>query len=853
MAEDTKTKEAPAVPTVTFTMDGESYTVPKGTTILQVARDNGIHIPTFCWHPKLKVAGACRMCYVEIEKWPKLAISCATEAGDGMVVHTDSELVKQGRAAVIEFILMNHPLDCPTCDKGGECELQNLTFAHGIDDSRFEFRKYRFVDEGMSSTFDDLKIGPEIVLNRNRCILCYKCVRANKEAFGEYDLGCYERGNISQINSAPGQEVDNPFSGNLVEICPVGALTNSDWRYKVRVWLTKSTPSICNLTSSGVNTLFYKEEHKNLIRRATARPNDDIDDGWIPDVSRYGYQLVHSEDRLQTPLIKKDGKHQPATWDEAVKLIAKRFSEIKEKKGGVCIGGLASPSLDNLSLYKFSKFYRLALGSNNVDFRTDYRMLPKDLGSPFSLLCDQPFKIADIDDSDVIVTLGSDLLREHPNEYLRIRKARNFGAPKIYSLNPYAVKTADVADLEVVYGVGKEEALLTGIALAAIEQNVVDSAKAAEYKKVAPFGSSADAAKSAGVDPEDLKIIAKSLAEGGKITLFAGEIIARSKGRDCIAAGILNLNLLLGLSLKGQVGALARYANSSGAMAVGALPTMTESVKASLTETWGSYPDSEGHTTDAMLALMRKEEIDACMILGSDLAGLYPDREFVHDGLGKLDFLVAADLFETSTTLMADVVLPLASWTEFEGDYTNLEGRVQTAKQAIKPLGQAKPAHEIIAAVVEAMGIDEFGDQDKIKEEMNALFEARQSSPMPAEFIESSIEEEVIEEEYPHPLLVCDDPHHCGHLTEKSPSLCGFAGEAYAEISPELADKYNLVEGESVRIQSPVGKLIVAVKISDYLENDVILVPRNFSAAPVTSLLMRKKRVDRVGLSKVEG
>ena len=187
MTDEAKKAAASEVNTVTLSIDGRSVTVPKGTSVLEAARSVGIQIPTFCWHPKLKAVGSCRMCYVEIEKWPKLAVSCATEATDGMVVQTSSDKVKQGRRSVLEFLLMNHPLDCPTCDQGGECELQNLTFTHGVDDSRFEFRKNRFVEKGTTPTFDDLRIGPELILNRNRCILCYKCVRANKQAFGEYD------------------------------------------------------------------------------------------------------------------------------------------------------------------------------------------------------------------------------------------------------------------------------------------------------------------------------------------------------------------------------------------------------------------------------------------------------------------------------------------------------------------------------------------------------------------------------------------------------------------------------------------------------------------------------------------
>ncbi|RME30586.1 MAG: hypothetical protein D6800_01725, partial [Candidatus Zixiibacteriota bacterium] len=377
-------------------------TVPKGTTVLKAALQHGVDIPFFCWHPKLKPVGACRMCYVEIEGMPKLQVSCNTVATDGMVVYTNSDQVRQGRRAIIEFTLLNHPLDCPTCDKGGECHLQDLTFAHGFDDSRFEFQKYRFVPEDGHSTFDDLRIGPEIILNRNRCILCYKCVRANKEAFGEYDLGAYERGNITEINAAPGQQVANPFSGNLVEICPVGALTNTDWRYKIRVWLTQQAKSVCPYTSSGSNITFYYERHKNRIFRVTSRPHDYIDDGWLADVTRYGYQIVNSDDRIRKPLIKKGGKQVEATWDEALDLIARRVNEIIEKKGCVCLGGIAYPGLDNASLYTLNKFIRFGLGSQNIDYRIDYRMLPNRAATAYDVMSTRPFRIADIDDSDVI-------------------------------------------------------------------------------------------------------------------------------------------------------------------------------------------------------------------------------------------------------------------------------------------------------------------------------------------------------------------------------------------------------------------------------------------------------------------
>ncbi len=850
MAEATKQTQAPAVKTVTFTIDGRTTTVPKGTTVLQAALQMGIAIPTFCWHPKLKPVGACRMCYVEIEKMPKLQVSCATEATEGMVVHTDTDQVKRGRKAVIEFLLLNHPLDCPTCDKGGECDLQDLTFAHGFDDSRFSFQKRRHVEEEVVATFDDFRIGPEIILNRNRCILCFKCVRSNKEAFGEYDIGAYERGNITEINAAPGQQVDNPFSGNLVEICPVGALTNTDWRYKIRVWLTSTAPSICNLTPSGTNITFYKEDHKNHIFRVTSRRNDDIDDGWLADVTRYGYQMVQSPERLQTPLVKKGGKQVPATWDEALGGIARQLKDITEKKGCVCIGGLASPHLDNATLHSFSKFMRTVIGSNGIDYRGDYKNLPVAPTTPYAILASQPFKIADIDNSDLIVVFGGDLVREHPNLYLRMRKAYNFTHPKIFSANSYAVKSADVADFEMIYKAGTEEAFVNGLCLAAIEDGVLAGRDAENLKAKLSPATIAATSKICGVATEDLKSLSKALKEAKAITFIVGEQISQSADRDVIGAALCNLNRVFGIQTKGQIAALAHYANSMGARRLGLLPEPSEPVKYELRKLWGEYPDSAPYNTDQMLAQMVKEEIDSYIILGANPVMLYPDREFVEEGLGKLDFLVVADMFETETTALADVVLPLASWAEYAGEYVNIEGRVQKAERAIKPLYQSKPGYEIIAMIADKLGTKLFESDSARDKEIEQILAIANTVAWPAEFLEVKCVAPEAGADYPHPLIVGDDPHHRGHWTEKAASLVNFCSEAYVEMSPDTASKYGISAGEPVRVESPTGKIVVRAVISDHIENDVLFVPRNFATTHVTSLLGRKNRVDRVKITR---
>lgn len=854
MAETADKKTAPDKPanTVTFTIDGRQTTVAKGTTVLEAAKALGIEIPTFCWHPKLKPAGSCRMCYVEIEKMPKLQISCATEAMEGMVVHTDSDWVKRGRKAIIEFTLLDHPLDCPTCDKGGECDLQNLTFGYGLDDSRFEFVKKRHQEEGVASTFDEIRIGPEIILNRNRCILCYRCVRANKEAFGEYDLGSYERGNHTEINAAPGQQVDNPFSGNLVEICPVGALTNTDWRYKIRVWLTRTTSSICPYTSSGTNILFYKEDHRDKVFRVTSRCNDDIDDGWLADVTRYGYQVINSPDRLKHPLVKKGGKQVEASWDEALDVIVKRLTEIKDKKGSVCIGGLVSPQLDNTTLLTFSKFMRGVLGGNNVDYRVDYRMLPKQPGGPYDVVTARPFRIADMDTSDVIVTLGSDLVKEHPNEYLRIRKAVNFRGAAVYSLNAYEVKSADVARREIVYKPGTEETLLNGICLAAIENNLVASERMGDLKSKLVPNTLAEASKRCGVDAPTIQELAEQLAKANKITFLAGEIVSRSRDRELIAAALCNLNRLFDVEGRGQLAILAQYANSTGASKLGLLPEPPEAIRKELGARWGGWPEPEPLTTDKQMVNMKKEEINGCIILGCNPVMLYPDREFALDALKGLDFLVVADLFETDTTALADVVLPLASWAEYDGDYVNLEGRNQHAGRALKPRGEAKPGYEIMDAIADHLDGALFDSETERQQTIARLLELDTRLPWPSGYLEVKPTEDEPAPDYPLALYVGDDPHHRGHWTEKCESLSAFASEVYVEMSAALAAQLEVNEGDSVRIESAVGKIIAPVRISERMKTtEAVFVPRNFSATQVTSLLMRKRRVDRVKITKV--
>jgi len=832
---------------VTLTIDGREVTVPKHYTVLQAAQSLGIDIPTFCWHPKLKPVGACRMCYVEIEKRPKLEVSCATPVMQDMVVYTDSEKVKQGRRAVLEFILIDHPLDCPTCDKGGECDLQDLTFAHGVDDSRYDHKKYRFIRD-KKSTFDDWRIGPEIIRNQNRCILCFKCVRANKEAFGEHDLGAFQRGNITEIMPPPGRQVANLYSGNLVQICPVGALTNTDWRYKIRVWKTEQIDSICQYCADGCNIRLWRGTGGlKKIFRATARRNDAIDEGWICDVGRYGYQTVHAEGRLTTPLIKKDDTQVPATWEEAIGLVARKFKEIKDKKGGVCIGGTITPAMDNRSLYAFSKFMRLVLNSNNVDFRTDYKMLPEEHGDLYSQLTEQKFKIADIEKSDLIVVIGSNLIKEHPIVNLRVRKTVANAGAKLYTLNPFTTKSADISTDEMIYNIGTLEALLNGVCTYLAENNTKNKLESLIDPKTAEKASAI-----CGIETERIKAFAEALRKAKNISLLVGELVTSSSARELLASVINNLILLAGIHNKGQVGFLSKYSNSMGAQKLGVMPHLSEKKIKKLKSIWGAYPDSAGLAADRMILSATKEDLDSMFVIGSNLMLSYPDGQFVKDGLDKLDFLVVADMFETETTALADVVLPLSSWAEYDGAFVNLEETEQSFKAAIGPVGHSLPAFALVDKIARELKSPLYENPEDMDKDVSELMKLESDNNYAPQLREVRYIKPDSNEEYPYALYVIDELHHFGQMTEKSKSLSAFCSEAFLEMSPSMAEKLKAENGTLIRVESEVGKIVLPLKISEFVENDVLLVVRNFSASAVNVLQMRKRRTDRVKLTRVE-
>jgi len=836
---------------VTLTIDGQEVTVPKGTTVLEAAQQIGVDIPYFCWHPKLDNIGACRMCLVDIEKFPKPAVSCATEVMPDMVVHTNTDNIIKARRGVLEFLLLNHPLDCPTCDKGGECDLQNNVFRHGIDKSRQTFVRHRVVDDKTFGTFDDKRIGPEIIRNMNRCVTCFKCVRFNKEIAGEWDLGAYQRGSHTVIDVPPGRQIENLYSGNVVEICPVGALTNTDWRYKVRVWKAKQTPSIAPYDADGQNIKLW--HNHRAIWRATSRRNDDVDEGWICDISRYGYQYINAEDRLKSPLVKKAGEQKETSWDDALDLTVKKFKSIKDNKGSVCIAGLVGGNVSTETIYLFNRFFRQVLRSNSIDYRLEYiNIRDTEEAECYACLYDAPFKIADLEKADGVFVFGSNLIKEHPAVNLRLRKAwRKFGA-RVWTANPIETKSADISIDELIYRPDTEAAFLVALTHAIIDGKLyknIDASKAEAVKQKLSPATLAEAAKICGIDEERIKTLVAGLAEVKNLFILSGEKLKESQNRYTLANGLHNIANLLGVA-DDKVAILAAQANSRGADRVGFKPRLSPEMTQKLGQMWNAeIPDSAGCSSSQIFKSALDEEIDALFIIGANPAMRYPDGAFVNAALDKLDFLVVADLFETATTIKADVVLPLAGFAEENGSFVNLEGRYQAYSKARPVPKNAKSGLEILTALADKMGTPLDVDEDSLSRETKEIIDFWHRTPREIDkFYEVKAENPAKPEGFDYKLIVGDDLHHYGYLTEHCPSLMRFTSEPYLELSPRLAEKLNITTGDLVRVESDSGKQVLKARISEFFEGDVVFAPNNFAATEINALVTR----DNGGWVKLE-
>ncbi len=867
---------------IKLTIDGKEIETVKGTTVLEAALEHGIDIPLFCYHPCLKSIGACRICLVEIEKWPKLQVSCATAATEGMVVFTNSDRVVKARQGVLEFILANHPLDCPTCDKGGECPLQDTTFKYGLDFSRFHEKKRRFITNE-NSTFDDLKIGPEVIRNQNRCIHCYRCTRLVEERFFEEDLGHYQRGAFTEILPPPGGEIRNMYSGNVVEYCPVGALTNRDWRYKVRVWKTTEIPTVCRYCPDGCN--LRMSVFRNRIYRAQARANAAIDEGLPCDLGRYGYQFVHHDDRLTRPMIKKNDELVECTWNEALSAIRTKLEKTISSLGASGVACLVGESLSNEDYYTVGKFFRSVIGTNSIDHRI-YRKKKLSVGEDAVKreLCWNKPDISDLERGRHFVIIGADLNSENPITALRILKAKRYSNARITLLNPRPTSLKRAADQELIYKAYSEVYLLQGLARLIIEKKLYDAnstdIKPGEVKAFLKDTKEYDVAtvsKKTGISLEKLESLAGLLCSSENTIFVGGETVRIHYQRDPILISLYNLAKLTG-NLHGEgagILLMGGESNTRGCYHFGMRPDrlpfdLNIGRSDKLKPTWGDrLSDQPGFDTVDILSKIAEEKIECGFLLGLDAIDHYPDQEYIRAALSKLDFMVVADLFLTDTARMADVVLPITSHFETDGTFVNWEGCLQRFTGVIRKSAEVRPLWEIFSQLSAVFDKDfEFKTADDIFRQYAPLlsrdgitklsdipdsgirFEKKKDYPdFPLEAVEYR---EPSFENLPLTVLSGNGDHHFGrNFTSRCESLNNFLADPYIAISPKLAEETIISEGDLVKLENSSGKIVAKAVIWQNLPEDVVFIPDNFIEVKVNCIRNKDNDIDRVRLVKM--
>jgi NADH-quinone oxidoreductase subunit G len=632
---------------VTIVIDGREVSAVEGEMLHDAAKRGDVEIPVFCYEPKLgEPVGACRMCLVEIEGIPKLQTSCSTPVRDGMVVHTRTDQVKEAQNAVVEFLLVNHPLDCPVCDKGGECPLQDISMGWGAGKSRFTDPKRHFEKP--------LPLSPLVAIDRERCILCYRCVRFSQEVSEDSQLQLLERGDRTYVGTFDDRPYVAPFHGNITDICPVGALTNYTYRFRARPWDIEEAGSVCTLCPSQCNVSFTVRDEQ--VKRVLARDNPDVDGGWLCDRGRYGFAMFNAEERVDGPRLRGGSR---ASWEDA---IAKAAEALEAANGGVAaLVGDAS----NEEGYLLQRMMREALGSSHIDSRSGTGASGNDL-----IRISQPeisAKVGDIDQAELIFVVDTDPLHSSPILDLRIRKAmrRNGARLLVATERPTALDGGAEAVYRYQPGGGLDFLSRLHEVLGGEGEN--DSA---------PF--------------------ADALRNAERVVIVWGERLNRSGGRG--AGTIAALSTALGIQEREGAGALEipEAANARGLREVGCLPDAGP----------GFAETGVGMGTDEIREGLESGEVSSLVLFGVDPLRDFPNTEGWRRALAAADHLVCFSMFETETTAMADVVLPLETHAEKDGTVTHPDGRIQRVRPSAGRPGAIRPNVGVLAELSLALGHD---------------------------------------------------------------------------------------------------------------------------------------------------
>ena len=649
-------------------IDGRKVQMPSGSTVMDAAHKLDIYVPHFCWHKKLTIAANCRMCLVQVEKAPKPMPACATPVAEGMKVWTHSDAAVDAQKGVMEFLLINHPLDCPICDQGGECQLQDLAVGYGASSSRYEEPKRVVLNKNL---------GPLISTDMTRCIHCTRCVRFGQEIAGVMELGMIGRGEYAEIITFVGKTVDSELSGNVIDLCPVGALTSKPFRYTARTWELARRRSVSPHDGLGSNLVVHVKNDR--VMRVVPFENEAINECWLSDKDRFSYEGLNSEDRLTRPMLRRDGAWHETDWQTALEHVVHEIERIRERHGPEALGALVSPHATLEEMHLAQKLVR-ALGSDNVDFRlrqTDFSA--KDAGAPWLGM-----PIAEFAALERILVIGSFLRKDHPLLAHRLRQATKKGAQ---------LTMLGCADEELLMRVAHRET----VPPSALPRALADIVAAAAIGA----GKPPPAALERREPQAAAQVIAASLLGGERRGVFLGNL-ARAHPR---AAQLHALAQALAELTGAKLGVLTEAANSVGGYIAGALPQRGGLHAQAMLG--GAEP------CKALLLLHAEPEFDSANPVAARAA------------LAKAELVVALSPFKSSASEYAHVMLPIAPFTETAGTFVSCEGRAQASRGVVPPLGDTRPAWKVLRVLGSMLGLAgfDFNGIDAVRTELPSLDE----------------------------------------------------------------------------------------------------------------------------------
>ncbi len=785
--------------TINLTVDGKSLTAKRGQMLIEVTDAAGIDVPRFCYHKKLSVAANCRMCLVEVEKAPKPLPACATPVMPDMVVRTASKIARDAQKGTMEFLLINHPLDCPICDQGGECELQDVAMGYGNGASQYT--------EGKRVVFDKY-IGPLIATEMTRCIHCTRCVRFGEEIAGIRELGATGRGENVRIGTYIEKSVVSEVSGNVIDICPVGALTARPSRYTARSWELQQQPSVSPHDSVGSNVFVHMDG--STINRVIPRENESINEVWIADRDRFSYQGLNNQDRLQSPMVRVDGELQPCDWPTALSTAAKLLRA--EGQDSSDLGVLVSPSITVEELYLTQKLAR-ALGTNNVDHRLGQLDFSAQDSAP--VMPWLGMQLNDLETLDAALLIGSNIRKDQPIAALRLRKSALKGGA-ISFINPRQFPLHFEAS----------------VSIATRYDNMVSELYCVARAAGADVGSMADAPQ---LDPNDQhQSIADSLQNGERAAVMLGNICVQHPAY----AQLQYLANAVANATGATLGMLPERSNTAGAWLAGAVPHRAA----------GGNALSGSAAAGKNALQMLDEPMKAYLLVGCEIEFDAARPAYASKALDSADGVVAISAYMSEgLSRCADVVLPAATFTETFGTYVNATGAWQSAKGTTSPPGDARPAWKVFRVLAQELELDGFGfdSPEAVTKELQShcgsvtLSNLATFDNVPAFYAPSS---ETLLRAGETPIYATDPIVRRSQPLQKSMD----GKQAFAIMSQTQAATLSVADGDQVSVQQNGSAVSLPAKVDNSIPDGCVWVPTGLPETQALGELFGTIKVSKV-------